>query len=215
MNILYQLNKSPYMNGITGLSHLDWMETWMGRKDYRDGQLCNANNQYLTPFIIKKINYFDAYQNQVYLNVIKELDPIYQSVASMSCELHHLEEKEELIEGKGRQIERENFEIKKREALKQEERLEILLKLSKIYENMQDIDVALHQHLEKAKKVFQSKISAYWKGILMENKNEYALPVYPVDYENEIEEKLNYEIQWNHIMDLLKKVFMQEEYEYV
>lgn len=158
--IINKLNKKARPDGFFNFKMLIRAA---GSKDYKNSQLCTGDGTYQTPWVLEKVRCLAEYDNKVYCQVDKALEPVAHTIASKCKELELLMKPYEIPEGTD-QENRERFGAKMTETEKRRD--DIIIQLSELMMNIETIDAALQHHLQRAENVIMKHISSYWSGVL-------------------------------------------------
>lgn len=177
--VLQELKKKPRIKGVNGFLNMDWVEKIRGKRDFNT-QLCITDNSCITPHIVKIVRRTNAYKNEMYLYIDKNMHRIYQEISRDCATLELLKNDSDnsspVVSAKSlRDKEREL----NRQASRQASIRETMIRLMEYKQCLETVNVSVKHHIEETDDLLRSKISAYWSGILAKNKNQKELPVYP------------------------------------
>ena len=179
-----------------------------GSKDYKNSQLCTRDGTYQTPWLLEKVRCLAEYDNKVYCQVDKALEPVAHTIASKCKELELLMKPYEISEGTD-QENRERLGAKMTETEKRRD--DIMIQLSELMMGMETIDAALQHHLQRAENVIMKHISSYWSGVLKAAASS-DMPPQPNIEIPDIPGKAVYENHLAGIRERLEKVLADTEH---
>jgi len=206
---LKRLRKKPRIPGITGFGHWAFVEGRDGKKDGTGNQLCQTEGIYTTPYIENKRNLLNSYKNGVYLDTNAAFDSVYKEISSTCTELKMLVTEYTAVICDNDEETRRQSEARSARVSRDTQRKEaILIRLAELKEAIETVDEALMHHLERAEDIFQSHVSAYWKGILKSISEN--LPPHPEFELKEIRGKEVYENHFTKIRGLLNQALGEE-----
>ncbi|MDE6026285.1 MAG: hypothetical protein K2G45_12645 [Lachnospiraceae bacterium] len=163
------MKKYRYLNPIFMIiPGKKFFEKYSGKKDVQENQVCKYMEGHTTPEIDSKVNSYSSHINKIFLNTVKELEPMVQEANSMVIELNLLlayklsEPTEEIGEEAQRQaaiaiVNKEKMDRRKRE---------ILTRLAEIRAESDMVDEMLLHYIERAEGILYARVSKYWCGVL-------------------------------------------------
>ena len=203
--IIEELNKSAHPDGIINLR---WMLKANGSRDYKNCQLCSNDGNYQTPWLLEKLRCLAEYDNKIYCQVDKALEPIAHTIASKCKELELLK-KPYLVPGNMDLENKQRLQAKLAEDEKRQE--EIMIELAEIMMDIDTINAALQHHLQRAENVIMKHVSSYWSGILKADAS-CKLPPEPDFRIPDIPGKVIYDKHFTGIRTRLEDVLSDKEY---
>lgn len=203
--IINKLNKKACPDGFFNFKILIRAA---GSKDYKNSQLCTGDGIYQTPWLLEKVRCLAEYDNKIYCQVDKALEPVAHTIASKCKELELLMKPYGIPEG----IDQENRERLGAKMTETEKRRDdIMIQLSELMMDMETIDAALKHHLQRAENVIMKHISSYWSGVLKAAASG-DMPPQPNIEIPDIPGKAIYESHFAGIRERLEKVLEDTEY---
>lgn len=203
--IINKLNKKARPDGFFNFKMLIRAA---GSKDYKNSQLCTGDGAYQTPWVLEKVRCLAEYDNKVYCQVDKALEPVAHTIASKCKELEILVKPYEIPEGTD-QENRERLGAKMTETKKRRD--DIMIQLSELMMDIETIDAALQHHLQRAENVIMKHISSYWSGVLKAAASG-DMPPQPSFEISDIPGKAVYENHLVGIRERLEKVLADTEH---
>ena len=209
-----RMKRRPYIKGVSGPTHLGFMDKYCGTSDMKQHQLCWNDDQILTPNVLRMYGCLDSYMNGIYTMAVKELTELYEETASLNTEINNIRfRKVRVIEATGEEGARQ-YEALQTQQLQDVDRMEeIRIRAAGLKEVFSSIDEAIKHHLENADRIARSHISAYWKGVLKANAGSDNLPAYPVVIEQPIDGITVYESHLDQVKEMIENILTYTEQE--
>ncbi len=203
--IINKLNKKARPDGFFNFKMLIRAA---GSKDYKNSQLCTGDGVYQTPWVLEKVRCLAEYDNKVYCQVDKALEPVAHTIASKCKELELLVKPYQIPEGID-QENRERLGAKMTETGKRRD--DIMIQLSELMMDIETIDAALQHHLQRAENVIIKHVFLYWNGVLKAAASG-DMPPQPSFKISDIPGKAIYENHLAGIRECLEKVLADTEH---
>ncbi|MBO5390001.1 MAG: hypothetical protein J6A59_18040, partial [Lachnospiraceae bacterium] len=161
------LKRKPKIQGVNGIIYLPFFVKKSGEKDARENQVCEMENGHITPYISKVTKLYNSYINKVYGCTTSELEKLVKEISKLSAELD-LMLKDNLYEIKavGEEAQRQIASMEARYAHYEKRKPEIITRLAEIKSIIEMVDEMMQHHVERARDIFESHISMYWRGVL-------------------------------------------------
>lgn len=200
---LQRLRKKPRISHLNAWYNRPFIEWISGRMDGKRFQICDLEGGHTTPYIHRKSHFLETYINELYRDVTREFNEVYQEVHSLCTELREMEEPEEPKDGiNPEEYARRAAEAHAKQRRNKLRRKEILLQMSALNESILMTDLELKNHIEASEDIVATRYANYWKGILETKKlNEY-LPLVP---ERKYEGRTEYYFHRDRVLSLLKE----------
>lgn len=201
--IIKDLNKKAHPDGYFNFRFLIRR---YGKKDYKNSQLCTREDTYQTPWLLEKVRCLAEYDNKMYCQVDKALEPLAHTIASKCKEMELLMQSGGIPQG----MDPENTE---RMGARMEEvnrkKSDLMIQLSELKMDIETIDVALQHHLQRAENRIMRHTAAYWSGVLQAAADS-DMPPKPNLELPDIPGKAVYEAHLSNIKERLNKVLSEQ-----
>lgn len=189
---------------IPGVKRL--FERSRGKWDAKKNQLCVFQDGHITPMIDAKVSCYDSHINRIFLMAARELEPMIVQANALVVELNLLIDKE----GKEHVI-ADNPEEERRQAAAaasgrtghERRKTEILTGLAAVKSESDMVDEMLHHYEERAEGFLRSRISMYWRGVLMGS--DESLAYFPSIKHRESEGRALYAENRHKLMDMIEE----------
>ncbi len=177
------LSKKPRIYGVTGFFKWRILEKKAGVTDAKENQVCETAKGHITPWIDAKERFFNSYIDKIYLKTVMALDETVEEANSLVVELNLLQkEKINDINGCGEEVMRQKLRAVAENSKRESRKKEILIRISSIKAESDMVDEALNHHIESARNILDSHISAYWRGVLKSTDMKLAFAPVKVEY---------------------------------
>ena len=211
------LKRKPRIQGINCIMNLPFFVKKIGEKDAEENQVCEVKSGYITPYISKMTKLYNSYINKVYVRTTSELEELVKEVSKLSAELDlMLKDNLHELKATGEEAQRVAAQIAARHVHYEKRKPEIIKRLAEIKSIIEMVDEMLHHHVERARDIFESHISMYWRGVLKVSniKLEHFPHIENVTYKSRELYSSNINANLKNINNSLSKGgYIYEEYE--
>lgn len=200
------------IKNVTGLRHINILDRWDGKMDFRNGQVCEVAEGLVTPRTVQKCRSRDKYLNEIYIKAAKELKRLYSDIAVSVEELKYItveNESEAALTSENKEFseegQRKQAALKAKHAANAEKHQKLTIHLAELRQDCFNIDETLRYNIDRAESSLRAHVESYWAGVL-KGALEEKYPVMPVLVEEALSGKTIYEDHFARIMHLLEEV---------
>ncbi len=144
-----------------------FMERWIGRRDYTFSQMNTTADGFITTaWINSRYESLSEYESLIYNKVIHATETAAHAIAEECEELELIEYEAPVVTADSESSERLAARIIERNEKNREREKQIRLHLASLKSELEMIDVALNQHIQRAESTTNKHIYAYLGGLI-------------------------------------------------